>query len=93
MTYAVDGSINVSQISGASYSGLYAADGSYNVVIAPGGSYVGSYHPCGALYVTTAPAPSVGAQTMRAPDGSLYVSQTPYTNGAQRITVVSGTIP
>ncbi len=93
MTYAADGSLNVSSVNGLTYTGLYAADGSINVVVSSGASYVGAYHPCGALNVTDAPAPSIGALPMRAPDGSLNVSQSPYTNGGQRVTVVSGTIP
>jgi hypothetical protein len=93
LTYAADGSWNVSVVDGLTYTGLYAADGSYNVAIAPGGTYVGAYHPCGALWVTTTPAPAVGGSPRNAPDGSLYVSQTPYTNGGQSVTVVSGIIP
>lgn len=93
MTYAADGSLNVSVVDGSVYTGLYAADGSYNVVISDGSAYVGAYHPCGAWNVTDAPAPSTGALPLRAPDGSLNVSQTPYTNGGQHVTVVSGTIP
>lgn len=90
--YAADGSWNVSVVTGSVYTGLYAADGSVNVVAAPGGIYVGAYHPCGAWYVTLAPSPSVGSNPLRAPDGSLYVSETPYTNGGIRVTVVSGSL-
>ena len=95
MTYAVDGSLNVSVVDGSVYTGLYAADGSYNVFVVDGTTYVGAYAPCGAWNVRTAPVPAAdsGAQTIRSPEGGLYVSQTPYTNGAQRVTVVSGVIP
>lgn len=95
MTYAADGSLNVTVVNGATYTGLYAADGSYNVFVVDGTVYVGEYAPCGAWNVRTAPAPAAGsgAQTQTSPEGGLYVSQTPYTNGAQRVTVVSGVIP
>src|SRR5882762_1322629 len=87
--YAADGSMNVTVVPGTSYTGLYAADGSINVVKATGSTYVGAYHPCGAWWVTPAIAPTIGALPIRAPDGSLYVSGTPFTNGAQRVNVVS----
>lgn len=90
--YAADGSMNVTVVSGASYTGLYAVDGSINVIKAPGGSYVGAYHPCGAWWVTVTAAPSVGASPIRAPDGSLNVSENPYTNGGRRVSVVSGSL-
>lgn len=93
MTYAADGSLNVSVVDGSAYTGLYAADGSYNVFVVDGSTYVGAYAPCGAWNVRTAGAAVTGAQTIRSPEGGLYVSQSPYTNGAQRVTVVSGTIP
>lgn len=88
--YAADGSLNISVVSGSSYTGVYAADGSLNVVKAPGGSYVGAYHPCGALYVTVSPGTFVG---IRAPDGSLYVqTNTAVWDSGQRVTVVSGSL-
>lgn len=90
--YASDGSINVSVVSGSSYTGLYAADGSINVIKAPGGTYVGAYHPCGAWWVNVATSPAVGANPIRNVDGSLNVSTSPYTNGGQRVTVVSGSL-
>lgn len=93
MTYAADGSLNVSVVDGLTYTGLYAADGSYNVVVVDGLTYVGKYAPCGAWNVRTAPVPVTGANPISSPEGGLYVSQTPYTNGAQRVTVVAGVIP
>lgn len=90
--YAANGSMNVTVVDGTSYTGLYAADGSINVVVSPGGTYVGKYHPCGAWYVTVATSPSVGALPVQAPDGSLFVSETPFTNGGIRVTVVSGSL-
>jgi hypothetical protein len=85
--YAADGSFNLTIVSGSVYTGLYAADGSYNVVQAPGNVYVGAYHPCGAWWVTHVSGP-VGP--IRAADGSLNVTDTPYFTGAQKVTVVSG---
>lgn len=90
--YAADGSMNVTVVTGASYTGLYAPDGSINVIKAPGGTYVGAYHPCGAWWVSVATPASVGANPLRNVDGSLNVSEAPYTNGGQRVTVVSGTL-
>lgn len=90
--YAADGSLNISVVAGTSYTGLYALDGSYNVVVSPGTSYVGAYHPCGAWWVTVATLPAVGGLPVRAPDGSLYVSTTPYTDGGQHVTVVAGSL-
>lgn len=91
-TFASDGSVNVTVVSGSTYTGLFAADGSYNVIKAPGNAYVGASHPCGAWYVTVAISPTVGALPWRAPDGSLYVSVSPYTNGGEHVTVVSGSL-
>lgn len=88
--YAADGSWNVSVVSGSTRTGIYAADGSLNVVLAPGSSYVGAYHPCGALWVTVSPGTFV---PVRAPDGSLYVQQSPYVNNSgQKVTAVSGSL-
>lgn len=86
--YAADGSMNVTVVSGTTGTGLYARDGSINVVKSSG-SANGAYHPCGALWVTVATS---GGHPLRAPDGSLYVSESPYTNGGQRVTVVSGSL-
>lgn len=86
---ANDGSWNVSVVTGAARTGLYAADGSFNVVQANGASYVGAYHPCGAWWVTPS---TPGVHPLRAPDGSLYVTQTPFTNSGQRVTVVAGVL-
>lgn len=92
MSYnAADGSINISVVDGSTYTGLMAADGSVNCVVSTGSSYVGAYHPCGAWWVTVSPGTLVG---LRAPDGSLYVSQAgmPSTNSGQPVTVVSGSL-
>lgn len=87
--YANDGSMNVSVVSGSSYTGLYAIDGSINVVKAAGSTPVGAYHPCGGLWVTVSPGTSVSRQ---APDGSLYVNTTLAKDGSQPVTVVSGSL-
>jgi hypothetical protein len=92
--YAADGSMNVTVVDGLTRTGVYAADGSRNVILAPGGTYVGAYHPCGAWWVTV----SLGTLTsIRAPDGSLYVSDASTQGGisknsGQPVTVVSGTL-
>lgn len=88
---AANGTINVTVVSGASYTGIYAADGSFNVIKAPGGTYVGLFHPCGAQYVTLSTGTLV---PYYAPDGSMYVNDlSPInTNSGLPITVVSGTL-
>jgi len=94
MSYnAADGSLNVTMVTGSTYTGIQAPDGSTNAVIAPGGSYVGAIHPCGALYVAN--APTSGISPDRAPDGSLYVDNIggmPNKNKGQPVTVVSGSL-
>lgn len=92
MTFATDGSINVTVVSGSSYTGLYASDGSYNVIASPGNTYVGLYHPCGALYVT--PVTDTTLRQWLAPDGSMYVTNTgmPSKNQGTPVTVVSGNL-
>lgn len=87
--YASDGSMNITVVSGTTLTGTYASDGSINVVVSTGLVFVGAYHPCGAWWVTVAPS---GVHGIRAPDGSLYVSETPFTNDGQRVTVVSGSL-
>lgn len=90
---AADGSLNVTVVSGSSYTGVYAADGSINVIQSPGGTYVGAYHPCGAWYVTLISNPSTPTP-LRAADGSLNIYTTLGINkntiGGQAVTVVSG---
>ncbi len=89
MTLAVDGSLNVTVVAGNATTGLHAADGSINVIVSNGSGNKPAHHPCGAWYVTSAPS---GLHGIRAADGSLYVSTTPYTNGGQHVTVVSGSL-
>lgn len=92
---ASDGSLNVTVVSGVSYTGVYAADGSINVIKSPGGTYVGAYHPCGAWYVTLVSSPS-SPTPLRAADGSLNIYTTLGLNsntiGGQAVTVVSGSL-
>ena len=90
--YASDGSINVTVVNGASFTGKTAVDGSLNVIAAPGGVYVGLTHPCGAVYVT--PVTDTTFRPFNAPDGSMYVTNTgmPGRNQGQPVTVVSGTL-
>lgn len=92
---AADGSLNVTVVSGSSYTGVYAADGSINVIKAPGDTYVGTYHPCGAWYVTLVSSPT-SPTPWRAADGSLNVYITLGLNantlGGQPVTVVSGSL-
>lgn len=47
--YNADGKINLTSVTGSSFTGLYAADGSINIVINNGLSNAGAYHACGAL--------------------------------------------
>lgn len=85
--YAVDGSLRVTVVTGATYVGTYAPDGSLNVKVRS--TETGYYHSSGAMLVTV--RSSTGA-SVYAPDGSLYVSTTPYVYGSQRVTVVSGSL-
>lgn len=85
---AADGSLNVTVVSGAAYTGVYAADGSINVIKSPGGTYVGAYHPCGAWYVST----TNSLNALRCPDGSLFIYTGTYTGIGQKVTVVSGSL-
>jgi hypothetical protein len=87
--YATDGSINVTVVDGTAFTGLYADDGSWNVILAPGDTFSGAQAACGALYVTVGTGET---EEIKAPDGSLYVQETPYTGNGQRVTVVSGTL-
>lgn len=83
--YAADGSWNVTIVDGTTFTSYYAADGSVNVVHDT--VFFGAYHPCGALRVTYT---SSAVNQRYAPDGSIYVSTTPYVTGAQPVTAVSG---
>ena len=81
--YAPDGSIYVTEVSGAAVTGLHSVDGAWNVVV--DGGAPGLYHPCGALNVTT--AAGTDPLPRYAPDGSLYIQESPYSlSGPQNIT-------
>lgn len=82
--YAADGSINVSVVS-ASGSQLYASDGSWNVIHVDGVGVVDT--TTGALRVTLTTS---NQNSLYAPDGSRYISVSPYKTNTIRITVVSG---
>jgi hypothetical protein len=88
-THAVDGSMNVTVVTGGTLTGLYAVDGSINVVKSTGSNYLGAYHPCGALWETASPT---GFLPLRAPNGSMYCSVTPFTRGGTKVTVISGSL-
>lgn len=84
--YAADGSINVSVVSGGSYSGLYHNDYSWNVIPnTTGFGYVDP--PTGAIRVTLTTS---AVNSIYAPDGSMYVSQSPYIGNTLHITAVNG---
>lgn len=92
--YSSDGSLNVTAVSGTSWTGLYALDGSLNVVEDTGSTYKGLYHPCGAINVKVVSAGSyAGAYSA---NGSMNVfigtpsSAAP--TGAKAVTVVSGSL-
>lgn len=85
--YAADGSWRVTVVDGTAFVDLYAADGSLNVKVRS--DETGVYDQSGALLVTVRAA--AGA-SIYASDGSLYVSESPYVHGSQRVTVVSGAL-
>lgn len=87
--YATDGSINIAVVNGATFVGSISVDGALNVFQSVVAGNIGSTAPCGARHVTISGAPTVSRQ---APNGSWNISVSPYTNGGQRVTVVSGTL-
>lgn len=91
--YAADGSINVTVVSGATTVGRVAADGSLNVVSTGTASATvrSVNHPSGATWVTL---DNTGPNSANAADGTMNVTTTPYAGkGAERVTVVSGSLP
>lgn len=86
---AVDGSWNIAVVNGVTQTGLYSVDGAVNVFQNPAGGPIGAYAPCGALNVTVPVSPVINRI---ASNGSLNISVTPFTNGGQRVTVVSGVL-
>lgn len=83
--YAQDGSINVSVVSTGTYVGLYHNDYSWNVISDLGFGYEDPN--TGALRVTLTSTP---VNSIYAPDGSQYVSVSPYVSNTLKITVVNG---
>lgn len=84
-----DESINVTVVNGLTWVGRAAPDGSLNVIVPPATPWIGQAHPCGAATVTETLA---DVNTIAAPNGSMYVSETPYFKGSRRVTVVSGAL-
>lgn len=89
-TTAGDGSLNVTVVDGTELTGLFAADGSMNVYQSDGATLGARYHPCGAIRVTVSNTTDNPSGQYHVPDGSLYVSESPYTDGGQPVTVVTG---
>lgn len=87
--YAADGSLNVTVVDGNTYTGAMAKDGSYNVVQNDGSTYKGLYHKCGAYNVVLY---SSGIPKLQHSNGSWLVSETPFTVGTVKVTVVSGAL-
>lgn len=81
--YAADGSFNVTEVDGTTYTGKYAADGSYNVVIVDGLSYTGSQHKCGAFNVIEYVS---GPPMAYHPCGAHVYSVSPYVEGTMKVT-------
>lgn len=85
--HAQDGSFRVTVVDGSTYVGTYASDGSLNVKVRS--DEIGYYDQSGAMLVTVRSSAGAG---IYAQDGSLYVSESPYVYGSQRVTVVSGSL-
>jgi len=90
--YAADGSWNVAVVDGSVYTGATSVDGAVNVFQSVAAGPIGLYAPCGAYNVTVAGTPVLAFNPRQAPNGSLNISVSPYTNGGQRVTVVSGVL-
>lgn len=82
--YAADGSININVIT-SSYVGLYGSNGAWNVISSLGFGYEDP--PTGALRVTLTSTP---VNSLYAPDGSMYVSVSPYVANTLKVTVLTG---
>jgi hypothetical protein len=67
--YNADGQMNLTVVSGSSYTGAQAPDGSYYIVLNDGSTYTGARHACGAMNAVV--STSAGATTH--PNGSMYV--------------------
>lgn len=90
ITFAPDGSWNITVVDGLTRVNDKAPDGSFNVFNDPGATILRARHPCGAQYVKKVTA---GIVPRRNPTGALNVALTPYAaTGAQRVTVVSGVL-
>lgn len=87
--YAADGSWNISAETAANNRGKQAGHGGLNMSKTSAGG-VGIHGPSGQMRITYT---ATNVNSRYAPDGSLYVTTTPYVQGAQRVTVVSGALP
>lgn len=83
--YADDGSFNVTEVDGSTYTGLYSADGAYNVVVVDGSTYTGLYAPCGAYNVCSYVS---GPVSIHHPCGAFMISESPYTEGTMKVTFI-----
>jgi hypothetical protein len=89
-TAAIDGSTNVTVVTGAARTGLYAPDGSINVVQVDGNTLVGRYHPCGAYNVFRSTGSAVGHNHS---SGAFIVSKNgAFVENTRKVTVVSGVL-
>ena len=90
ITYAPDGSWNITVVDGTLRVNDKAPDGSFNVVNDPGSLVLPARHKCGAQYVKKV---TTGIVPRRNPSGALNVAVSPYVaTGAQRVTVISGVL-
>lgn len=67
--FNTDGQINLTVVTGSTYTGAQAPDGSYYIVLNDGSTYTGLKHPCGALNAVV----TLNNSQAIAPNGSMYV--------------------
>lgn len=92
MSYAPDGSLNVTVVSGETLTGMTAPDGSTNVVQfiqdEENPKHAAATHACGALWVVPVDGSTETGRYSAA--GAINVSEVSGAGGALRVTVVSG---
>lgn len=76
--YNSDGSIAITVVNGAQYTGVYSPDGSVYIVL-DDTAYKGVYHPCGAFRVN-----STYGDTVYDPSGAFYINNILGSRGASR---------
>lgn len=86
--YATDGSKRVTVVDGSSRVPLVNGDGTLNIILSDG-TRGGIQHTCGAIRVTVYTS---GVPTFYANDGSIYISESPYTLGTLAITIITGSL-